>query len=493
MKEMAALVEIEPILDRYPSSISGGQQQRASLARALVRPADLYLLDEPMGQLEPRLRALLRGRLKQLLTERGMTSIFVTHDQTEANALADRVAVMEGGVLQQLAGQIELKERPANLFVATFIGEPPMNVFDAKVEVGERVRFEVANGPKFDFSANEFGEAARSALARRARGVIGVRPHDVRLGIGRQRSARRLQSMARRSEPSRARRRGQADGGGVVRRSSRRARRPAALRRLAAPNCMSSTPIPARPYRTAARRPEPGSARWRTFSSASTRAPRSSSRSPSISQGEQTRRRLDAQPLSDPARRRRRSSRMAETWEDCAKTLRELGEQGARPRRAHRRRRRDRSGRRDLVGRRGQPAGRRGLAVARRPRRADGAPDAEARPPIARAIEATGSGLNVCQQGTQLAHMLATTPDVVAAADAAMHCKDWLYLNLTGVSATDPSEACFTFGDFRKRAYDDDVIATLGLTKQRRLLPPILDGVARRIRLTRRGRCGRPG
>ena len=182
--EMAALVEIEPILDRYPSSISGGQQQRASLARALVRKADLYLLDEPMGQLEPRLRALLRGRLKRLLSERGMTSIFVTHDQTEANALADRVAVMEGGVLQQLANQTELKERPANLYVATFIGEPPMNVFDAKVEVGERVRFEVENGPKLDFSAGEFNEAARVAIAKRNRAVIGVRPHDIKLGAG---------------------------------------------------------------------------------------------------------------------------------------------------------------------------------------------------------------------------------------------------------------------------------------------------------------------
>ena len=184
VNEMAALVEIDSILDRYPSSISGGQQQRASLARALVRPADLYLLDEPMGQLEPRLRALLRGRLKRLLNERGMTSIFVTHDQTEANALADRVAVMEGGELQQFANQTELKERPANLFVATFIGEPPMNVFNVKVEIGERVRFLVANGPQLDFSANEFSEAARVAIARRARAVIGVRPHDIRLGAG---------------------------------------------------------------------------------------------------------------------------------------------------------------------------------------------------------------------------------------------------------------------------------------------------------------------
>ena len=82
---------------------------------ALVRDADLYVLDEPMGQLEPQLRAVLRGRLKRLLKDRAMTSIFVTHDQTEANALADRIAVMEGGVLQQLANQRDLKERPANL------------------------------------------------------------------------------------------------------------------------------------------------------------------------------------------------------------------------------------------------------------------------------------------------------------------------------------------------------------------------------------------
>ena len=90
----------------------------------------------------------------------------------------------------------------------------------------------------------------------------------------------------------------------------------------------------------------------------------------------------------------------------------------------------------------------------------------------------TGTGLNVCQQGAQLAHMKATTPELIAAADAAMHCKDWLYLNLTGVRATDPSEACFTFGDFRKRVYDDVVIDALGLRGERRLLPPIVDGAA---------------
>lgn len=182
--QVATLLEIEPILDKYPSSISGGQQQRASLARALVRSADLYLLDEPMGQLEPQLRAVLRGRLKNLLLERSMTSIFVTHDQTEANALADRIAVMEGGVLQQFASQRELKDRPANLFVATFVGEPPMNVFDAVASNAERVRFGVANGPTLEYAASEISPAALSAIGSRGRVVVGVRPHSVRLGTG---------------------------------------------------------------------------------------------------------------------------------------------------------------------------------------------------------------------------------------------------------------------------------------------------------------------
>src|ERR1700749_4296705 len=182
--DVAHILEIEPVLDRYPSSISGGEQQRASLARALVRQADLYLLDEPMGQLEPRLRAVLRGPLKSLLVDRRMTAIFVTHDQTEANALADRVAVMEGGVLQQFASQKDLRERPANLFVATFVGEPPMNVFESKVVNSDRVRFAVDGGPTFDFADRDIPEDVRAAIGRREKVVIGVRPHAVRLGTG---------------------------------------------------------------------------------------------------------------------------------------------------------------------------------------------------------------------------------------------------------------------------------------------------------------------
>jgi multiple sugar transport system ATP-binding protein len=191
VQQMAALVEIESILDRYPNSISGGQQQRASLARALVRDADLYVLDEPMGQLEPQLRALLRGRLKRLLNDRAMTSIFVTHDQTEANALADRIAVMEGGVLQQFANRHDLKERPANLYVATFIGEPPMNVFNAAVvRKDDRTTFALDHGPSFGFGDNELGPEVRQAIGKRRKIVIGVRPHRIVLGGGYGDSAR---------------------------------------------------------------------------------------------------------------------------------------------------------------------------------------------------------------------------------------------------------------------------------------------------------------
>ncbi len=183
--EIAALVEIESILDRYPSSISGGQQQRASLARALVRRADLYLLDEPMGQLEPQLRSVLRGRIKNLLNQNKMTAIFVTHDQTEANALADRIAVMEGGVLQQFAGEKELKAKPANLYVATFIGEPPMNVFDAHVRQRDGgTMLDIDGGPSLDFGGQGLPTRVFYALERRPKVVVGVRPHHVKLGSG---------------------------------------------------------------------------------------------------------------------------------------------------------------------------------------------------------------------------------------------------------------------------------------------------------------------
>lgn len=179
--ELAEMLEITNILDKFPSSISGGQQQRASLARALVRDADLHLLDEPMGQLEPQLRTLLRGRIKYYIKERGLTAILVTHDQTEANAMADRIAVMEGGVLQQFASPEEIKLAPANLFTGTFVGEPPMNVFPARAAVeGDEIRFALDQGVTLRYGGDRFSPQLRATLLARGDVVMGVRPYAVR-------------------------------------------------------------------------------------------------------------------------------------------------------------------------------------------------------------------------------------------------------------------------------------------------------------------------
>jgi multiple sugar transport system ATP-binding protein len=185
VKMVAELLEITDILELYPPTLSGGQQQRVSLARALVRSADVFLLDEPMSQLEPHLRAKLRARIKDYLIQNKMTSVFVTHDQTEAMALADRIAVMSEGVLQQFGSPVDLKERPSNLFVAGFIGEPPMNLLKARVAVegGRRVVVQGETGaPAFSIAIPERPAAAPLQNGRRLQ--VGVRPHKVLVAPG---------------------------------------------------------------------------------------------------------------------------------------------------------------------------------------------------------------------------------------------------------------------------------------------------------------------
>ncbi len=178
--EISEMLEITDMLDRFPISISGGQQQRASLARALIRDADLYLLDEPMGQLEPQLRTLLRGRIKHYIKERGLTAILVTHDQTEANALADKIAVMEGGILLQYASPTEIKERPANLFTGTFVGEPPMNIFPATVSsIGGKLHLDLQGGLDLVYPESDIAQPVRAAMLARRSIILGVRPYAV--------------------------------------------------------------------------------------------------------------------------------------------------------------------------------------------------------------------------------------------------------------------------------------------------------------------------
>ena len=183
--EVAELLEITDILERYPPSISGGQQQRVSLARALVRDSDALLLDEPMSQLEPQLRAVLRARVKDYIQHNKKTVIFVTHDQTEAVALADKIAVMENGDLKQLASPYEISAKPSNVFVASFIGEPPMNILRAKINKSNNtLKFEILNEKnEKTFSINFGNESIQkenlNKLANDQLITLGIRPHKI--------------------------------------------------------------------------------------------------------------------------------------------------------------------------------------------------------------------------------------------------------------------------------------------------------------------------
>ncbi len=133
VREVAKLLHIEELLDRYPSQLSGGQQQRVAMARALVKEPDVLLLDEPLSNLDALLRVKIRAELKRLQKDLGITTIYVTHDQAEALAMADTIVVIDKGVVQQVGTPDEVYNNPRNLFVASFIGSPPANLLHAKV------------------------------------------------------------------------------------------------------------------------------------------------------------------------------------------------------------------------------------------------------------------------------------------------------------------------------------------------------------------------
>ena len=136
VREVAAQVRIGELLERYPRELSGGQRQRVALARAMVRRPSVFLMDEPLSNLDAKLRGHMRAELKHMQHELGITTIYVTHDQIEAMTLAHRVALLEGGRLQQLAAPKTIYEDPENLFVAQFIGSPPMNVAHGRLDAG---------------------------------------------------------------------------------------------------------------------------------------------------------------------------------------------------------------------------------------------------------------------------------------------------------------------------------------------------------------------
>jgi ABC-type sugar transport system ATPase subunit len=162
--------------------LSGGQQQRIAIARALVREPAILIFDEPLSHLDAELKGRLRAEMRWLQRERGVTSVLVTHDQAEAMAMADRVAVMNLGVLLQVATPHEIYRSPADLFVGGFIGEPPMNILEAKVE--HRDDGIALRAPNLELSLGARSASLRSRLGGRDRVKVGIRPEHVRLERG---------------------------------------------------------------------------------------------------------------------------------------------------------------------------------------------------------------------------------------------------------------------------------------------------------------------
>jgi len=178
VRSMAEMLQLEDILDQTPGALSGGQQQRVSLGRALIRDPAAFILDEVMSHIDTHLKFRMLFDLKRIHRDLGRTMIYVTHDQVEALALADRVAVMSHAELQQVGTRNDLYHRPANVFVADFIGEPPTNFFTAELEAANgAARLHVQNS---DLSfALKPDHAARVAASGERRFTIGIRPQNL--------------------------------------------------------------------------------------------------------------------------------------------------------------------------------------------------------------------------------------------------------------------------------------------------------------------------
>ncbi|MHC2221509.1 ABC transporter ATP-binding protein [Rhizobium leguminosarum] len=180
VQETAKLLELEDYLARKPAQLSGGQRQRVAMGRALARSPQAFLMDEPLSNLDARLRGQMRAEIARMQKMSGITTVYVTHDQVEAMTMGDRVAVMRSGVLQQLGTPRSLYDQPANLFVASFMGSPAMNLLAADLfvtENGPEARFGQAS---ILFSGEVLAERPRIASAAGRAVVLGIRPEAFR-------------------------------------------------------------------------------------------------------------------------------------------------------------------------------------------------------------------------------------------------------------------------------------------------------------------------
>ncbi|MCZ6720322.1 MAG: ABC transporter ATP-binding protein [Proteobacteria bacterium] len=181
VEEVAQRLHISGLLKRRPGQLSGGEKQRVSLARALVRNPSLFLMDEPLSNLDAKLRITMRSEIKRLVSELGITTVYVTHDQIEAMAMASRIGVMDEGLMTQVGTPLEIYDHPANAFVAQFIGAPPMNMFNATLKADGS--FEVS--PRFLGRIVAPGRLAKIRPSDAPRELwIGVRPENIHLESG---------------------------------------------------------------------------------------------------------------------------------------------------------------------------------------------------------------------------------------------------------------------------------------------------------------------
>jgi multiple sugar transport system ATP-binding protein len=170
----AAMLGLGPLLARYPRQLSGGQRQRVAMGRAIVRDPKVFLFDEPLSNLDAKLRVQVRGEIKDLQRRLNTTTLYVTHDQVEAMTMGDKIVMLNGGKVEQTGAPLELYDRPANVFVAGFLGSPAMNFVEGAIEIED--------GPRLRLDGGVSAPIAKAAHAWNSRPVVyGIRPEDVRL------------------------------------------------------------------------------------------------------------------------------------------------------------------------------------------------------------------------------------------------------------------------------------------------------------------------
>jgi len=175
VRRAAEILDVVPYLSRYPRQLSGGQRQRVAMGRAIVRDPKVFLFDEPLSNLDAKLRVQMRAEIKELHQRLKTTTIYVTHDQVEAMTMADRIVVMHDGIVEQIGTPLDLYDRPANMFVAGFIGSPSMNLLKGKVKVNGVASFVTDGGVTLPLASAPLGSDGRPA-------VYGFRPEHLKLG-----------------------------------------------------------------------------------------------------------------------------------------------------------------------------------------------------------------------------------------------------------------------------------------------------------------------